>query len=241
MKKALLLSFLVVTILASSCGRRVITGRGAMETQVRPVTAFNMIDISAPLSANIHVQPGAQPSVKLSGYKNLLDEIHTEVEENTLKISNQNSINFDTDKEITAEITVASLSDLGVHGAGDALVDGDITGTDFKLKISGAGDVSIEKLTVSNLTASISGAGDVEIAGGRASSAKFSISGAGNIKTYDIPVDDVKAKVSGAGDMEVTALRTLEAKVSGAGSIRYKGHPTIKSETSGVGEIAAAD
>jgi hypothetical protein len=241
MKNSLLLSFLFATILLSSCGRRVITGSGVTDSQVRTVTAFNMIDIEAPVDATIHVQPGAQPSVTLSGYSNLLNEIRTEVEGSTLKIANRNSINFDTDKDVSAEITVSSLSDLAIHGAADAIVKGNVTGSDFKLKISGAGDVSIEKLTVGNLTAGISGAGDVDINGGSANEAHFTISGAGNIKTYNLQANDVSAKVSGAGDMEVTALRSLDAKVSGAGSIRYKGHPALKSKTSGIGEIAAAD
>jgi hypothetical protein len=212
-----------------------------METQQRAVEAFTSVDISAPLTATIHVVPGAQPSVKLSGYKNLLQEVKAKVEGSTLKIFNEHSINFDTDKEISADITVSSLSDLDIHGAADALVDGNITGDEFRLKISGAGDVSIEKLTVSNLTATISGAGDVGISSGSVGTAQYSISGAGNIKTFNMQANDVRAKVSGAGDMEVTALRSLDAKVSGAGSIRYKGNPTLKSETSGIGEIAAAD
>jgi hypothetical protein len=239
MNKAFLSALIIATVFAS-CGRRVITGTGSMTSENRNVGNFSKIDISAPVTANIHVQPGARPSIKLEGYKNLVDEIDTEIEGNTLRITGEKFINFDTDKDIHAEITVASLSELGIHGSADARVDGLITGENFELKISGAGDVSIQSVQVSNFTATISGAGDVDIESGSAGSAHFKISGAGDITSFGMQAEDVVAKVSGAGDMKVTALKNLDAKVIGAGSIYYKGQPALTSETSGVGEIASA-
>jgi adhesin HecA-like repeat protein len=200
-----------------------------------------MIDISAPVVANIHIRNHVQPTVRLVGYHNLLNEIESALEGSTLRISHRNFISFNTDKDVIAEITVAALSDLHINGSGDAAIDGPLVGTDFKMKISGAGDVTIEELNVINLTSIISGAGNVHIKSGSADNVYFKISGAGSINSYGLQANSVSAKVSGAGDMSVTALQTLEAKVSGAGSIRYKGRPSLKSETSGVGEIAAAD
>lgn len=239
--KSLLLILSFAIILFASCGKRVVKGNGNLVSEGRNVSAFTMIDISAPLTATIHVQNGVAPSVQLSGYKSLLDEIETTTEGNTLKIKSKDFINFDTDKDVQAVITVASLNDLGIHGAADATVDGIVNGTNFKLKISGAGDVTIERIEVSNLVATISGAGDVKINSGISDKAQFTISGTGNINSYAMQCNDVVAKVSGAGDMQVTAIKSLEAKVSGAGSIHYKGTPALKSETSGIGEIAAAN
>jgi len=242
MNKGLLWTLSLVVLFTSACGKRVMSGKGEIVTEERTTGSFERIDISAPVEANVHIRPGSAATLTFSGYKNLIDELEAEVVDNTLTIDSKNDfLDFDTDRDVVAEITVGSLSDLEIHGAADATVDGVITGQDFRLKISGAGDVSIEKLEVTNLTATISGAGDVDIAGGTAENAHFKISGAGNVNAFGLVTNNLTAKVSGAGDMKVNATATLDAKVSGAGSIRYKGQPALKSETSGIGEIAAAD
>ena len=222
MKNALFLSVAIFALF--SCGRRVVTGKGESATVNGNISGnFTAIDISAPLTAHVHVRPGVQAEVRFSGYKNLIDEIRTEVEDNTLHIENKHPIQFDTDKDVVADITVGSLSELGIHGAADADVDGEIAGSDFRLVISGAGDVSIDKVNVSNLDAKISGAGNVSIHSGTVGRAEYKVSGAGNISSFGVQANEVKAKVSGTGDIEVYAVKSLDAKVSGAGTIQYKG------------------
>ncbi|HRO42422.1 MAG TPA: head GIN domain-containing protein [Flavipsychrobacter sp.] len=233
---------LLTFLIASSCGRRTITGKGESTTMDRTISEnFSAISIEAPLTAKIHVRPGIQSSVQFTGYKNIIEEIRTKVEQNTLVIEGKHSIDFDTDKDILAEITVGSLSELSIHGAADAKVDGAITGSEFNLVISGAGDVTVEKINVTNLNAKISGAGNVILLAGNVSTAEYKVSGAGNINSFGIQANNVKAKVSGAGDIDVYASQTLEAKVSGAGTIQYKGNASVKSETSGIGSIIAAN
>lgn len=237
----LVFSLSALLLLFASCGHRVIKGTGDVITETRTVNTFTTIDVSAPVTATIHVVPGAANSVVFSGYKNLLSEINTSVDGNTLKINSRNFINFITDKDVQATITTASLEGLNIHGASDAKIDGAIKAADFKLSISGAGDVSIEQINVSDFEAKISGTGDVTIANGTAENAKFAITGAGNINSFGLQCNNVVAKVSGAGDMEIAALKQLQARVSGAGSIHYKGKPVVKAETSGIGEISEAN
>lgn len=242
MKRLSLFFPLVLTMLVlSSCGRRVVIGRGEMTSDERSPGPFTMIDIEAPITADIHIKPGAPASIQLSGYENLLEQIQTTVAGNTLKIYTSDHTNLDTDKEILADITVPSLSDLRIQGSGDAKVYGSVTGDEFKLKISGAGNVWVEKVELDHLAATISGVGDVEVAGGSATSAEYTISGAGNMNSFAVNAADVVAKVSGTGQIDVFASKSLEAKVSGAGSIKYKGHPQLHSKTSGIGSVVAAD
>lgn len=240
MKKALVFALAITAV--SSCGRRTITGKGEPTTVSRAVSgAFNSIDISAPVTAHVHVQPGATASLNFSGHKNLIEHLKTEVEGNTLHIEGRHSINFDWDDDIVADITVSSLKELSIHGAADADVNGDVTGSDLRLVISGAGDVTVEKINVDKLEAKISGAGNVELNSGTVGDAYYKVSGAGNINSFGVHANNVAAKVSGAGGINVYAEKTLDAKVSGAGSIQYKGPASVKSETSGIGSIVAAN
>lgn len=242
MKRTLLLivpAFML--FFGTSCGHRVITGRGDIVSEGRMATTFDKVDISAPVTATITVKPGAKSSVELSGYKNLLEQIETIVEGGTLKIKSRDMIDLDTDKDLKAEIVVGSLSALGLHGSADAEVLGSITGSTFRLDITGAGDANVEDVAVNDLVASITGAGDVDIKSGKCKQIEYKVSGAGNISSFGVQGEVVRAQVSGAGDIEVSALKSLDARVSGAGTIRYKGQPAIKSQTSGIGEIVAAN
>ena len=259
--------FLVLTSLAmlssvlSSCGRRVIVGRGDVVQEGRIATSFDKVEIEAPVHANIHIKPGATPSVALSGYKNLLEHIETSVQGGKLTIRMKDGIDLHIDKDLTAEITVASLSELELHGSSDADVKGKVSGNRFQLAITGTGDVDIEdvqvgefktrtsgagnlhinKAVVNSFSSQISGVGDVEIDEGRCGKAEYKVSGAGSISSFGFRSEHVTAKVSGTGDMDLYATKTLDARVSGAGTIRYKGSPVVKSESSGVGEVVAAN
>ena len=238
--KSILFSFIAIGVLLASCGRRNVKGHGEMISEERVVGEFSQIDISAPVAAHVLVQPGAKLSVRLSGYKNLLEEINTDVEANKLTINSRDFINFNTDKDIVAEIVVSSLSELEIHGTSDVEISGSISGEELTLKVSGAGNVTAGKVDVVHLNVTVSGVGDVKIDSGVADKIEYKVSGAGNISSFGVQGNDVKAKVSGTGDIEVYALKSLEAKVSGAGSIIYKGNPVVKSETSGIGEVVAA-
>jgi len=232
---------LVILAPAIGCGERTIKGAGESTTQARTVSGtISAIDIVAPVTAEIHVVPGAQPSIQFTGYKNLVEEIRTKTEGNTLVIESRRSIRFSTGEDVTATITVPTLEELSIHGAADAKVDGEIRSNDFRLVISGAGDVSIAQLHVNTLEAKISGTGNVELLSGDAASAEYKVSGAGNIRSFGVQTAKVKAKVSGTGNIDVFATHSLEAKVSGAGTIQYKGSATVKSETSGIGSVVAA-
>jgi len=231
-----------MVVLFTSCGRRTVNGGGEVTT-VTPNVSGNVsrIDIGSSVNAKIHVQPGAAVSVTLSGYKNLLDELTTTVEGNTLHIKGKHSINFSTDKDVEATITVGSLDELAIHGTADATIDGEINSNDLNLEITGAGDVDVDKVNVKQLTARISGAGNVNINSGTATNATYKVSGAGDVSTFNVQAENVTASVSGTGDIKVFASKTLDASVSGAGSVEYRGSPNVKSKTSGIGSVAAAE
>jgi len=236
----LIYAALALSIFVSSCGRKITVGRGESTAEPRNVGSFSKINISAPLVAEIHIREGAAPSLQLSGYKNILQEIKSQVIGKTLRIYTNDHVSLDTDKDIVAEITVPSLDAIEINGSGDVNTTGVLKSKDFLLEINGAGNVVISEIMADKFTADISGAGDISVNKGVAGIASYSISGAGSVKAYGVQSNDVSATVSGAGDMQVTALKTLDGEVNGAGTIHYKGTPVLKSKTSGLGEIVAA-
>ncbi len=243
MKKYLLLFACIATIIvASSCKRNVLKGEGAKTSSTPSVASFSAIDINLSIKADITVQSGAQPSVQLNGYGNILKHIKTTVKNNTLYITSDLDDMWEIDcDDVTAHITVPSITALNLTGAPDANMHGNITGTDFKLEISGASKVIIDNINVDNFSSEVSGAADIEVKGGTVKKASYEISGAGKILAFPLQASETSASISGAGKSEVTALTKLKATISGAGTIKYKGHPEVTQEVSGVGTISNAN
>ncbi len=203
------------------------------------VTGFHAIDVSAPVTCNINIQPGSTPSVQFSGSESLIKMIRVKVEDGTLDIYSSDDFHIDWNDQVTATITLPSLTALDISGAGSTTVTGDITGNDFKLDISGVGKVTIPNINVTELTADVSGAGKVNLVSGTVQNGHYDLSGTGAIDAFGVQHTDATASVSGAGYIHLSVSDKLNADVSGVGSVRYKGHPNVTSDNSGVGSVTA--
>lgn len=226
----------VMTIL-SSCKHNVLRGKGKEITQNPNLTYFKAIDVDVPMQVTINVQPGAQSSLQLSGYENLLQNVRTEVKDSTLHITQPNGWSFYTDKDITGTITVPSLDALSLSGTADADIHGNITGAAFELDIAGNDKVDIDNINVAHFITGVSGLGHVTVKGGTVAKAEYDMSGAGKIKAFDLQTDETKASISGACSIDVMARQKLDADISGAGHVHYKGHPQVTSSVSGLGGV----
>ena len=229
-------------LFSASCKRNRLKGEGKKTTSTPVVTGFNAVDIDLSLKADITIQSGAQPAITYDGYENLIKHIKTEVRDNTLYITGDltDTWNMDCD-DVTAHITLPSLSALSMSGASDAYLHGNMTGPSFELSISGSSKVIVDNINVDTFSTEASGAAHIEIKAGSVKSASYELSGAGKILAFPLQTVETSASISGAGKGEVTATATLDVDISGAGSIKYKGHPTVTQEVSGVGSIKAVD
>lgn len=241
MRKLLFVCIVAVaagTILCACHGKR-LRGKGAKITQSVAVTPFNSLLLEESVKTIITVQPGAQPSLQLKGYENILQHIKTVVENNQLHISSdlENGVSLDKHDGTTAEIIVPSLSALDLSGASDIEIHGDVTGDSFAVQVAGAGNIVADNLNVKGFTTQISGAGNVEIKGGTVQSASFVISGAGKISSFPLQAADVTIGISGAAKADITATKTLNVDINGAGKVKYKGHPVVTKDISGAGSI----
>jgi hypothetical protein len=212
-------------------------GEGKQSADIRSVSSFNAIVIDVPLNASITIKEGAQPSVQLSGYENLLQHIKTEIKGDTLHIFVPEGWDISADDDISAKITMPSLAALALSGRTNTDIHGTVSGPKFDIDISGSGDVRIDNINVSDFSTSVSGAADIVIKAGNAAHATYDISGAGDIKGFSLQTSETVATLSGAGVAEVNAQRRLESHINGTGSIRYKGHPVLVSDIAGIGTV----
>ncbi len=235
-------SVCLLALLFASSRMNVLKGEGQQITSSPQVGTFNALAIDVSLKAVINVQPGSQPGIQFKSYDNILKHIKTKVENGTLRIYSDLDETWSmSGDDVTLQVTMPSITALSLSGSPDAVVNGNITGNEFKLDISGASDVKIDNVNVDNFGVEVSGAGDIEVKGGTVKHATYDINGAGTLKAFPLQADETSATISGAGTSTVTAISKLTASINGAGTIRYKGHPSITKDVSGVGTISDAN
>lgn len=207
------------------------------EEQERNVPSFSKIALR--ISANVHLVQDKKQSVKIEAKSSVLEDIITEVKDNTLNIRFPNNYFFrsiNTGK-IDIYITVPEIDGLSVSGSGDIITD-ELKTQNLDMAISGSGNIKIGDLSVNRISAAISGSGGININdGGVADEMSVSISGSGNVKASDFEAQNVSARISGSGNCSVKSNGSIKARIAGSGSIYYAGNPSVDSSVAGSGRV----
>lgn len=151
------------------------------------------------------------------------------------KVQVSGCIDFTLASDFTSD-----LLDISISGASDVKLSRQASIGEFKIRISGAGDLVADNLTTQMLETTVSGAGDITLSG-QSDKAKISVSGAGDVKAFDFVIKEAECRVSGSGDVKVNATVALDARVSGVGDIQYKGNAKASTHVSGFGDIKKVD
>ncbi len=241
MKKLATLS--LVALFTISCmaqwGKKV-NGNGNMVTIERSTGDYDAVAVSGWF--DVELVDGNEGDITLKGEENLLEHIITEVKDGKLVIKVEKGYNLKPSswKEgIHITVPVESINSVALSGSGDIVGKKTIKASNFKISMSGSGDITLA-VESNSVNASMSGSGDITLSG---STINFdvTISGSGDIKAYELEADNVDATVSGSADIKITAKQKLKARVSGSGDISYKGNPEkVDTKTSGSGDISKA-
>lgn len=118
----------------------------------------------------------------------------------------------------------APLEEVSLTGAGDVeAMPGISVAENLNLRISGAGDIDIEKIATGKLTISLTGAGDIALKDVTIGNADIKLSGAGDIKAKRMTAKSADIAISGAGDVSVDGqCKALYLNVSGSGDINCR-------------------
>jgi hypothetical protein len=191
-----------------------IRGSGIAASETRVVPAFSGVTLAG--AAEVLVDVGGEQRVVVHADDNLLPIITTEVEGGVLVVSQTDPIDTATTPRV--EVTTPSLDTLRLTGAGDLTLDGH----------------DLERLDVS-----LSGAGVLR-GSGSVERLDLMLSGAGNIELEGLVAAETSAMLSGAGNIVVHATRSLDAKVTGVGTIFYVGDPAdVRRSVLGPGAVVA--
>ncbi|MEM1349300.1 MAG: head GIN domain-containing protein [Myxococcota bacterium] len=187
--------------------------------------------------------------IRVTADDNLIDNIHAEVDDDTLELHVDGSIAPVTPIEIVVRTTV--LREVEVRGASDVVVQGelfdelelDISGAsmvdvsgrvaELEAELSGSSTLVARGLDLASIDVDASGASDVTLAG-TATRLSVELSGSSDLEATELLAQDVDIESSGASDAMVCATETVEADLSGASSLHYTCEPTsVQVEASG--------
>jgi len=209
----LALTAVVVALLAggrsSSSG---VQGSGVAATQSRVLARFSSLDLKG--SNNVTVVIGGRQSVVVHADSNLIRHVTTRVVAGTLVVGTTGS--FTTRTPMSVEVSVPSLA---------------------AVKLSGSGNISVNRIDEPRLTVTLSGSG-VVYANGTTAQLGVTLGGSGLARLNALVARDVHAVITGSGLIRVTATARLTASVPGTGSIIYSGNPPqVTSSVTGTGAV----
>lgn len=214
----LLMLVLVLAIAApASAGffSRGTDGSGDLTTVTYDLDSFDRILLRCGL--DVTVTFGDQQRVALTVDDNLVELYEIDVSGGRLVIDADD--NPRPHKKTRLEITINSLEQLKISGAGDIdIVDFD--GDELELIVDGAGDIDVDG-RVDDLDVTVNGAGDIDARKLEARNAVVAVNGAGDVSVY--ASDSADVSINGVGDIDVYGKPEHFAKsVHGIGDIDRK-------------------
>ncbi len=226
----------------TSCGlidHNTVQGSGNRITDVRTVGSFDEIDVSGGIEVRLKVN--GTHSVQVEGDDNLVGLIEVSVNNNELKIKQQDNTSISSKERLIVYVTAPSIKKFDLSGATKIIGEGQFVATNqMDIDLSGASQIEVSvKAPVVNVQAS--GASTATVAG-ETRNLNVDGDGASKIKAYELLAENTTVDLSGASHAEVHASVSIKADASGASHVKYKGGATdVKQEASGAGSVKKAD
>jgi hypothetical protein len=186
---------LLAGVLITGCdrhGNQTIIGTGDVESMEVTLPAFDGVNVTG--KCNVDIVIGEPQSVTLHAQSEVLEVMKYEVINGILQIGFKPDYSVKTDEEISAEITIPSVSYVGVTGAGDYILSGPQQDL-LDIYITGTGNIKAFDMEVKECHIQISGAGNCEV--NVSDKLDVDISGVGNVWYMGTPA--LNTDVSGVG------------------------------------------
>lgn len=225
---------LACVVLLPSCEK--IEGHGPILSEVRNHKNYEGLRVSICGQVNFQVAP--EYHVQVLAQANILDELITKVDDETLVLKWDHPLRIRNCEDITVNIKGPVLNRILSSGASDIKVNGEVKERDLDLDISGSGSILIQEALISDkITAHLSGSGEMYIDRGKAVETELYVSGSGEIDFSKIESMENLSHISGSGSIIVFVKDILEAHISGSGDVYYIGDPRIEAKISGSGRV----
>jgi hypothetical protein len=207
-------------------------GSGEIDYQIRNLSYFESVELMT--TGNVFISQGEAPSVTIEAAKDVIDEIKTNVDNNSLNIFSETGICPD---KMNIYITMKDINSLKVFGSGNIYNFTPLITDELNLKISGSGNIVLTDVASQKVGLLIMGSGNIKV-NGSSESTIIEVSGTGNVNASELLSKYCDILVNGSGETKTFVEKDLKVKIKGSGNVKYLGEPErIKKDIDGTGEI----
>jgi hypothetical protein len=182
----------------TACGLSRVVGSGNLVTEAREVGSFTRIDVRGGANVELRVDPNLSQSVSVTYDDNVIDNIVTRVNGDTLIVDTEGS--FSTSGGGRRFVTVTTDRIEVIEASGGADVNGSGATESYRLQASGGSDVDLVDLQASTVEIEASGGSDVSIFASESITGEAS--GAADVQIFGNPTS-VNIEESGVADVKL--------------------------------------
>ncbi|MGC4021036.1 MAG: head GIN domain-containing protein [Cyclobacteriaceae bacterium] len=194
----------------------------AQKSETRSLKSFHNIKVSQAI--DVYLKKGDKESARVEITGGDVEDVVTEVTENTLRVKMRDSRGFFSKVDAKVYVTYVSLEKISASSASSVFSDGMIKANNLDINVSSAASVELS-VEATSVMVDVSSAGDAVLEG-KASKVEVEVSSGGEIDAYKLDGETVVARSSSGGDARISVSKDLDAHASSGGDIRYRGNPS---------------
>ena len=203
------------------------------KTEIRKVEGFTAIKVSSGI--DLYLTMADKQEVKIVANNELMDEIITKVEGETLHIymKKSNWFNWGRTGPRKAYVQINELNAIHASAGSDVRSENTLEGASLEVKSSSGSDVYLDVI-YKNVSVDCSSGSDAKITG-KAKYFDAEASSGSDIHAQDFKTQNAKLRASSGSDISVNVSDELTARASSGADIKYYGNPKSKNidESSG--------
>ncbi len=203
----------------------------SQERMILTTEAFNALEVSG--NYTVFIRQG--PEHEVVAMADDFDDIDWEIEDGTLEISRNSTMNWGNSPEIKLYITVTDIRYIECTGAVTVESKNRIDGRLLSIEATGASTLDLE-ISVEVLDLEVTGAADITLKG-KAVTAQLELTGSSSVSAGDLRVEEMDIECAGAASANVYASSKLRVEAAGAATIYYSGDPEVESDVSIASEL----
>ena len=189
------------------------------------------------MNGNVYYKKGNVTALEIVAQQNILDQLETNVINNSLVIQYRNGKTADADESIHINVTAPQVNSFTLNTSGSIYCLDDIETTSLFLHTNGSGNISLKNVQAVSIEAISRVSGSITAMDGAVHNENLKTSGSGQINLSGILAKTATVRTSGSGNIQVRVADHLHATIEGSGSVYYGGYPDVSSHISGSGHL----
>ncbi len=228
-------------LILASCGHVETNATEGPAISSRSFALSNFDQVALRGSDDVNVMTGKGFAVSATGPQSSLDQLEIIVEDGVLKIGRKSGSSWHIgwsrkgDKGVKVTVTMPVIRGAKLSGSGDMSVDRAAADA-FLASLAGSGNLNIGNVQAKTVNLNLAGSGDLTI-GGQTKLVDISSAGSGDIAAKTLESETAEISLAGSGNASVRATSSASVSLMGSGDVQITGTSQCKTSKLGSGSV----